>query len=311
MDVRRLRMLLELARLGSMHEVADALGTTTSSVSQGIAALARDVRTPLVEPDGRRVRLTPAGRRLADHAVTILAAVESARLDLDPGAEPVGVLRVAGFASAIRPRSCPRSTTSAPPTPASTSVSSSTSRSSRSTCSRATRSTWPSSTTTTSRPRSGATTTRSRRCGRASGESACRRATAGWRMADLADRDWIVNSRHFADERALRSLAARAGFAPRVVHRIDSLELVDDLIVAGRGVGPAAPRARVAARGERACGWATAACTCGRTPSPAAGATAGRRCGRWCSGCRVVSGGRGRLSAPGCCRARPRGGPSR
>ncbi len=102
MDVRRLRMLLELSRLGSMHEVAGALGTTTSSVSQGIAALARDVGSPLLEPDGRRVRLTPAGRRLADHAVTILAAVESARLDLDPTAEPVGVVRVAGFASAIR-----------------------------------------------------------------------------------------------------------------------------------------------------------------------------------------------------------------
>src|SRR5687767_184837 len=102
MDVRRLRLLLELSRLGSMHEVADALGTTTSSVSQGIAALAREVRAPLVEPDGRRVRLTPAGRRLAEHAVTILAAVEAARSDLDPGAEPVGTVRVAGFATAVR-----------------------------------------------------------------------------------------------------------------------------------------------------------------------------------------------------------------
>src|SRR6476620_6180146 len=101
MDVRRLRMLLELARLGSMHEVADALGTTTSSVSQGIAALAREVGSPLVEPDGRRVRLTPAGRRLAEHAVTILAAVEAARLDLDPEAEPVGTVRVGGFATAM------------------------------------------------------------------------------------------------------------------------------------------------------------------------------------------------------------------
>ena len=61
MDVRRLRLLLELSRLGSMHEVAAELGTTTSAVSQGIAALAREVGTPLVEPDGRRVRLTPAG----------------------------------------------------------------------------------------------------------------------------------------------------------------------------------------------------------------------------------------------------------
>ena len=56
----------------------------------------------LIEPDGRRVRLTPAGRRLAEHAVTILAAVDAARLDLDPDAEPAGTLRVAGFATAIR-----------------------------------------------------------------------------------------------------------------------------------------------------------------------------------------------------------------
>src|SRR5919107_1323151 len=97
MDPRRLELLLELSRLGSMHEVADALHITTSTVSQQIAALAREVGTPLLEPDGRRVRLTPAGRRLADHAVTVLAALEAARLDLDPDAAPVGTLRVAAF----------------------------------------------------------------------------------------------------------------------------------------------------------------------------------------------------------------------
>src|SRR5881396_99612 len=102
MDTRRLRLLLELSRLGSMREVADALDITTSTVSQQIAVLAREAGTALIEPDGRRVRLTPAGRRLAAHAVTILAAVEAARLDLDPGAEPAGQLRVAGFASAVR-----------------------------------------------------------------------------------------------------------------------------------------------------------------------------------------------------------------
>src|SRR5688572_19313412 len=102
MDTRRLRLLLELSRLGSMRAVADELYLTTSTVSQQLAVLAREVGTALVEPDGRRVRLTPAGRRLADHAVTILAAVEAARLDLDPDAEPAGVLRVAGFATAVR-----------------------------------------------------------------------------------------------------------------------------------------------------------------------------------------------------------------
>ncbi len=54
-----------------MREVADELGITTSTVSQQIAALASEVGVALIEPYGRRVRLTPAGRRLADHAVTI------------------------------------------------------------------------------------------------------------------------------------------------------------------------------------------------------------------------------------------------
>ncbi|MDT7746099.1 MAG: hypothetical protein QOE59_5177, partial [Actinomycetota bacterium] len=90
MDTRRLPYLVELARLGSMRAVAERLQTSTSSVSQQIAALAREAGAPLVEPDGRRVRLTPAGRRLADHAREILAAVDAARNDLEPHGEPAG-----------------------------------------------------------------------------------------------------------------------------------------------------------------------------------------------------------------------------
>ena len=90
MDPRRLELLLALSREGSMRGVSEALGVTTSTVSQQIAALAREVGTPLIEPEGRRVRLTPAGHRLADHAVTILGAMEAARVDLDPSAEPEG-----------------------------------------------------------------------------------------------------------------------------------------------------------------------------------------------------------------------------
>ena len=85
-----------------MRAVADVTGATTSTVSQQIAILAREMDTPLIEPHGRRVRLTPAGRRLAEHAVAILAAVETAHLDLGPGAEPSGTLRIAGYATAIR-----------------------------------------------------------------------------------------------------------------------------------------------------------------------------------------------------------------
>src|SRR5262249_14468982 len=101
-DPRRLELLLELSRLGSMREVSEVMHVTTSTVSQQLAALSREVGSPLTEPDGRRVRLTPAGRRLAGHAVTILAAIEAARRDLDPAAPPAGTVRVAAFASAFR-----------------------------------------------------------------------------------------------------------------------------------------------------------------------------------------------------------------
>jgi DNA-binding transcriptional LysR family regulator len=48
---------------------------------------------------------------------------------------------------------------------------------------------------------------------------------------------WIVNSRNVADEHVVRTIASLAGFEPRIAHRADSLELVQDLIVAGLGVG--------------------------------------------------------------------------
>lgn len=102
METRRLELLVALARLGSMHKVAESMGVTTSTVSQQIAALTREAGVALLERDGRRVRLTAAGRRLTDHAGVILAEVEAARLDLDPAAEPSGAVRVAGSATAIR-----------------------------------------------------------------------------------------------------------------------------------------------------------------------------------------------------------------
>ena len=51
------------------------------------------------------------------------------------------------------------------------------------------------------------------------------------------DHDWIVNSRNTADEEVVRVIASLAGFEPRVTHRADSLDLVQEMIVAGLGVG--------------------------------------------------------------------------
>jgi DNA-binding transcriptional LysR family regulator len=51
------------------------------------------------------------------------------------------------------------------------------------------------------------------------------------------DHDWIVNSRNTADEEVLRIVASLAGFEPRIAQRADSLDLVQEMIVAGLGVG--------------------------------------------------------------------------
>jgi len=51
------------------------------------------------------------------------------------------------------------------------------------------------------------------------------------------DQAWIVNSRSHADEEVVRTLASMAGFVPRLSHRVDSLDLVEELVAAGLGVG--------------------------------------------------------------------------
>lgn len=78
MDVRKLRLLSELDARGTVVEVASTLHMTPSAVSQQIAALSREVGVQLIEPDGRRVRLTAAGKVLVEHAHDILAEVERA-----------------------------------------------------------------------------------------------------------------------------------------------------------------------------------------------------------------------------------------
>ncbi len=245
MGARRLRLLVELSRLGSMREVADELGLTTSAVSHQLATLAREAGAPLVEPDGRRVRLTPAGHRLSDHAITILAAIDAARRDLDPHGRPAGTVRVGGFATALRrsllpviaelaetnPEVCVQiheyepleafklleidqldlaliyDYNLAPAAP---------------------------------RPHLRATQLWSVRwglgvpAGTAPGGPT---ATTIDEVRTFASNPWIVNSRNTADEDVVRILASLAGFTPDIQHKIDSLDLVQDLIAAGMGVG--------------------------------------------------------------------------
>lgn len=82
LDLRRLTVLRELERRGSLARTAEALHLTPSAVSQQLAALARDAGVPLTERDGRGVRLTGQARVLLAHAEVIAAQLERARADL-------------------------------------------------------------------------------------------------------------------------------------------------------------------------------------------------------------------------------------
>jgi DNA-binding transcriptional LysR family regulator len=97
-DLVRLRLLRELSHRGTMTAVAAACRLTPSAVSQQISTLESEAGLALIEPTGRRVKLTPAGLRLVAHAETILHAVEAARLDLaSVSAQPSGTLNIGCF----------------------------------------------------------------------------------------------------------------------------------------------------------------------------------------------------------------------
>ena len=57
-----LRLLRELAERGTVNAAAGAMSLTPSAVSQQLKILQREAGVALLEPDGRRVRLTDAGR---------------------------------------------------------------------------------------------------------------------------------------------------------------------------------------------------------------------------------------------------------
>jgi DNA-binding transcriptional LysR family regulator len=101
LDVRRLRVLREVATHGSFSSAAEALSYTQSAVSQQIAALEREAGSRLVERSARGVTLTDAGRALVAHADVILARLADAEDELQAIAGlRGGRLRLAAFASA-------------------------------------------------------------------------------------------------------------------------------------------------------------------------------------------------------------------
>ncbi|MFI6071024.1 LysR substrate-binding domain-containing protein [Actinoplanes sp. NPDC051343] len=102
-DLGRLRALHAVASYRTVLAASDALHCTPSAVSQQLAKLERETGTTLIEKDGRRIRLTEAGRVLAAHAERVLATVDEAEAALAAHRDTVtGRLTVASFPTACR-----------------------------------------------------------------------------------------------------------------------------------------------------------------------------------------------------------------
>jgi len=101
LDVRRMRVLREVATRGSFSAAAEALSYTQSAVSQQIAALEREAGAKLVERGARGIRLTDAGEALVRHTEAVLANLAEAEAELEALAGVRGGrVRLASFPSA-------------------------------------------------------------------------------------------------------------------------------------------------------------------------------------------------------------------
>ena len=102
LDVRRVSVLRAVAHYGTVTAAAQALHLTPSAASQQIRALARELGVRLLEPDGRRVRLTAAARDLLVHADAIEDHWQQAQAALRRRDEALtGTVRLCGFPTAV------------------------------------------------------------------------------------------------------------------------------------------------------------------------------------------------------------------
>ncbi|GIF09439.1 LysR family transcriptional regulator [Actinoplanes siamensis] len=102
LDVTRLRVLVAVARHGSVTAAAQALHYAQPSVSHHLARLEAETGSRLTQRAGRGIRLTGAGRMLAERAEEILGRLDAAEAELaaHTGLRS-GRVRLAAFPSAL------------------------------------------------------------------------------------------------------------------------------------------------------------------------------------------------------------------
>src|SRR5580704_6425256 len=102
LDVTRLRVLVAVARHGSVTAAARALNYAQPSVSHHLARLEAETGIKLIQRAGRGIRLTDAGRLLAERAAEVIGRLDAAENELAAYTGlRAGRLRLAAFPSAL------------------------------------------------------------------------------------------------------------------------------------------------------------------------------------------------------------------
>jgi DNA-binding transcriptional LysR family regulator len=102
LDVTRLRVLVAVARYGSVTAAARALNYAQPSVSHHLSRLEAETGTKLIQRAGRGIRLTDAGRLLAERGAEVIGRLDAAENELAAYTGlRAGRLRLAAFPSAL------------------------------------------------------------------------------------------------------------------------------------------------------------------------------------------------------------------
>jgi DNA-binding transcriptional LysR family regulator len=101
LNLRRLRILREVAHHGGVGAAAREMHYSASGISQQMAALEHDVGAPVLERQGRGIVLTPVGRVLLEHAEILLAAERDAQSAIEQARDTMAVELTVGVFSTV------------------------------------------------------------------------------------------------------------------------------------------------------------------------------------------------------------------
>ncbi|MDB5092180.1 MAG: LysR family transcriptional regulator [Candidatus Eremiobacteraeota bacterium] len=87
-SLNQVRTLIEVARSGSVGAAAERLVVSQPAVSSALAGLQKAIGAPMVEREGRGIRLTPSGERLVAYGRRIIALLEEAVVESRAAASP-------------------------------------------------------------------------------------------------------------------------------------------------------------------------------------------------------------------------------